>query len=228
MTQKRPLLESITALRPMPLLRIPEPFDHPDFLYEVKFDGFRALAHVTGHRCQLVSRNGNVFKSWPYLNEEIAHAVRAHSCVLDGEIVCLGRDGRSRFRDLLYRRQWPFFVAFDVLSIEDHDLRGFPLHQRKRQLARIMPRVESRLMFLDAIERRGCRLYELACERDLEGIVAKWAAGTYQSDGRSTSWLKIKNSHYTQIDGRHELFEARRSEGPRRSSRLVVPTLALL
>ena len=59
-------------LRPMRLLRIPEPFDHPDFLYEVKFDGF-ALAHVTGHHSQLVCRNGHTFKSWPYLAEEIAH-----------------------------------------------------------------------------------------------------------------------------------------------------------
>jgi ATP-dependent DNA ligase len=61
----------------MRLLRVPEPFDHSDWLYEVKFDGFRALAHVTGHHCQLVSRNGHVFKSWPYLAEEIAHSVRA-------------------------------------------------------------------------------------------------------------------------------------------------------
>ena len=80
---------NLSALRPMRLLRIPEPFDHPDWLFEVKFDGFRALAHVTGHHCQLVSRNGHTFKSWPYLAEEIAHAVRARSAVIDGEIVCL-------------------------------------------------------------------------------------------------------------------------------------------
>jgi hypothetical protein len=54
----------------MRLLRIPEPFDHPYWLYEVKFDGFRALAHVNGHHCQLVSRNGRVFKSSPYLAGE--------------------------------------------------------------------------------------------------------------------------------------------------------------
>jgi hypothetical protein len=59
---------------------------------------------------------------------------------------------------------------------------------------------------------RGTRLYELACERDLEGIVAKWADGTYQSDGRSTSWLKIKNPDYTQMEGRHELFAEKRHE----------------
>ena len=54
----------------------PEPFEHPAFIFEPKLDGFRALAHVRGHRCELVSRNGHVFKSWPQLAEEIAHAVR--------------------------------------------------------------------------------------------------------------------------------------------------------
>ena len=150
-----------------------------------------------------------------------------YCCVLDGEIVCLGNDGGSRFRDLLYRRQWPFFMALDALPIENQDLRTFPLRERKRRLAHMMPRIDSRLMYLDAIERRGCRLYELACEWDLEGIVAKWAGGTYQSDGRSTSWLKIKNPHYTQWVGRHELFEARRAEGPSRHARYDPPTLAL-
>ena len=87
----------------MRLLRVPEPFDHPEWLYEVKFDGFRALAHVNGHHCQPSSRNAHVFKSWPQLAEEIAHAVRAHSAVLDGEMVCVGPDGCSRFRDLLFR-----------------------------------------------------------------------------------------------------------------------------
>ena len=90
-------------------------------------------------------------------------------------------------------------------------MRALPLVQRKRRLARIMPRIESRLMFLDAIRARGTRLYELACERDLEGIVAKWARGTYQCDGRGTSWLKVKNPEYSQIQGRHELFTSKRS-----------------
>jgi len=169
----RPTL--LSALRPMRLLRIPGAFDHPDWLYEVKFDGFRALAHVTGHHCQLVSRNGHRFKSWPYLGEEIAHAVRTHSAVLDGEIVCLDGNGCSRFYDLLFRREWPYFLAFDVLSIDGEDLRALPLVRRKRRLARIMPRIESRLMLLKPIPARGRRLYELACERDLEGIVAKWS-----------------------------------------------------
>jgi bifunctional non-homologous end joining protein LigD len=195
----------------MRLLRIPAPFDRPDWLY--KFDGFRALAHVNGRRCQLISRNGHPFKSWPQLAEEIAHAVRAHSAVLDGEIVCLGPDGRSRFYDLLFRREWPYFMACDVLAIDGKDLRRLPMVERKRRLARIMPRVESRLMLPEPIQRRGCRLFELACERDLEGIVAKWSNGSYQTDGQGTSWLKIKNPNYSQADGRHEAVRRKASGG---------------
>jgi bifunctional non-homologous end joining protein LigD len=207
----------------MRLLRVPEPFDHRDFIFEPKIDGFRALAYVNGHRCELVSRNGHVFKSWPQLAEEIAHAVRARSAVLDGEICCLDRDGRSNFRNLLFRREWPHLYAFDLLMLEGEDLCSLPLLERKRRLAGIMPRVECRLLYLDHLHERGSDLFRVACERDLEGIVGKWATGKYRSDQRSTSWLKIKNPEYSQIRDRHELFEPRgragRSRPPRRQSR---------
>ena len=104
---------------------------------------------------------------------------------------------------------------------------ALPFVERKRRLARIMPRIESRLMFLDAIRARGTRLYELACERDLEGIVAKWARGTYQCDGRGTSWLKIKNPKYSQMEGRHELFDRKRPLLHRPGTQGVAPILSL-
>jgi bifunctional non-homologous end joining protein LigD len=203
---------------PMRLLRIPQPFDHQDCLFEPKIDGFRALA--------LVSRNGHVFKSWPQLAEEIAHAVRCMSVVLDGEICCLDPDGRSNFHRLMFRRDWPYFYAFDVLSIDGEDIRGLPLLERKRLLRSAMPRIESRVLYLDGIAKRGMDLYRVACERDLEGIVAKWASGAYQCDGRGTSWLKIKNPEYSQMEGRHELFAASASRRPRATHKHV--TLALI
>jgi ATP-dependent DNA ligase len=110
----------------MPLLRLPEPFDDPDWLFEVKHDGFRALAHIDGHHCALVSRNGHTFKHWPQLCEELAHAVRAHDAVIDGEIVCLDARGRSNFKSLLFRREWP-------------------LMERKRRLRHLIPSVPTRL-----------------------------------------------------------------------------------
>jgi bifunctional non-homologous end joining protein LigD len=81
------------------------------------------------------------------------------------------------------------------------------LTERKHRLRAIMPTVECRLLYLDSIAERGTDLYRAACKRDLDGIVAKWSRGTYQTDGRGTSWLKIKNPEYSQVIGRRELFE---------------------
>src|SRR3954470_960695 len=113
-------------LSPTRLLHIPEPFDHPDWIFEAKMDGFRSLAHIDAHRCTLVSRNGHVFKSWPQLAEELALTVRADDAILDGEIVCLDADGRSNFKNLLFRRERPFFYAFDLLACDGQDLRDLP------------------------------------------------------------------------------------------------------
>jgi bifunctional non-homologous end joining protein LigD len=220
------LSAAVTRPTPMRLLRVPEPFDSPDFVFEPKIDGFRALAHVDGHRCTLVSRNGHVFKSWPQLNEEIAHAVRASRVVLDGEICCLDPDGRSNFNALLFRREWPYFYAFDLLALEGHDLTHLPLLERKPILMGVLPAIDCRLLYLGHLAERGRDFYRVACERDLEGVVAKWAHGTYQTDGRGTSWLKIKNPEYSQIVDRHELF-ARREPPRHRHHAALRPELRL-
>jgi bifunctional non-homologous end joining protein LigD len=118
--------KNASATPPHAAAAAPEPFDDPDWLFEVKHDGFRALAHVDGHYCALVSRNGHTFQHWPQLCEELAHAVKAHDAVIDGEIVCLDARGRSNFKSLLFRREWPFFYAFDVLAVDGEDLREWP------------------------------------------------------------------------------------------------------
>ena len=201
------------AFRPMPLLRVPRPFDHPEWIFELKHDGFRALAHVDGGRCTFVSRRGHVFLQWPQLAEEIAHAARARRAVLDGEVVCLGPDGRSDFHALLFRRRRPVFYAFDLLSLEGEDLRARPLAERKRLLRRLVPRGGMRLRYVDSVKGEGGGLYRLACAHDAEGVVAKWSRGAYIADGATTSWLKIKNPGYSQAEGRHELFATRRPPG---------------
>jgi bifunctional non-homologous end joining protein LigD len=137
------------------------------------------------------------FRQWPQLAEEVAHAVRTHSAILDGEICCLEPDGRSHFKKLLFRREWPHFYAFDVLPIDGDDLTTLPLLGRKRRLRRIMPTNDCGLRSLDHLAEGGRDLFRVACEQDLEGIVAKWVKGTYRTDGRATSWLKIKNTDYT-------------------------------
>jgi ATP-dependent DNA ligase len=139
----------------------------------------------------------------------------------------LAPDGRSRFYDLLFRRDWPYFVAFDVLSIDGQDLRSRPLLDRKRHLRRIMPRIESRLIYLDHVVARGTALFDSICMHDCEGIVAKWARGRYETDGCSTSWLKIKNPDYSQMVGRRAVFESRRDQRQRSRPDRRAPILRL-
>ena len=133
----------------------------------------------------------------------------------------------TSFYPLMFRRETrPFFYAFDLLAVDGEDVTRLPLLERKRRLRAIVPRVSSRLLYLDAIRERGTELFRLACELDLEGIVGKWSRGTYQCDGRRTSWLKIKNPNYSQIEGRRELFEARRDRGSRKQE-TTAPELCL-
>jgi len=204
---------------------IPEPFDHEDFIFEPKMDGFRALAHVDGGRCTLVSRNGHIFKSWPQLGEEIPRSVRGNSAILDGEIVCLDSAGRPDFKSLLFRREWPVFYAFDLLQVEGEDICHLPLWQPSGGFAGSCRRIASRLLKVEHVAARGVDLFRAACEHDLERVVAKWRHGRYASDTNSTSWLKIKNPAYSQMEGRAELIH--RGASHRQRSPVVRPELAL-
>jgi hypothetical protein len=82
---------------------------------------------------------------------------------------CLDDDGRSSFHKLLFRREWPFFFAFDLLEIDGRDLHQLPQTERKRHLERIMPKVESRVRCVGHIEATGKKFFDLACAEDLEG-----------------------------------------------------------
>lgn len=101
----------------MPLGRARAPFSHSDWIYEIKWDGFRALAYVEDGVCQLISRSGNVFKSFPALTAALPDELGAGAAVVDGEIVCLSSDGKSQFEDLLFRRGEARFQAFDGLVV---------------------------------------------------------------------------------------------------------------
>src|SRR5512143_4360852 len=101
----------------MPLVRQPKPFSHPDWLFEIKHDGFRALAYIEHGTARLLSRNGNRFKSFAVLCDSVATDLRLRNAVIDGEIVCLDKQGRTQFNQLLYRRGDPRFYAFDLLFL---------------------------------------------------------------------------------------------------------------
>ena len=192
----------------MPLVRISEPFNAADWIFEIKYDGFRALAEIEGGSCRLISRNGHEFKQWGVLNRDVGQALRGRSAILDGEIVCLDRDGRSDFSSVVFRRGQPFYCAFDALMLDGRDLRRLPLLERKALLFGALPRVASRVRYVDHVFEQGVEFFKLACAQDLEGIVGKWERGTYQMTG-GTSWVKVKNPTYTQIEDRADLFDSR-------------------
>jgi bifunctional non-homologous end joining protein LigD len=192
----------------MRLSRRPEPFDSDDFIYELKIDGFRALAHIQNGQGELVSRNSNTFRGFAELATWIAGHLRVESAVLDGEICCLDPDGRPNFRDLLFRQRQAIFIAFDLLYLNGRDLRPLPLVQRKTLLKRLIRRKRARMFYLDHVEGDGCLLFEQIRKMDLEGIVCKRKDSPYKvTEKPSRYWIKVKNSRYSQLKGREELFE---------------------
>src|SRR5205823_2910562 len=132
-------------IQPMPLLKRRVPFDDPDWLFELKYDGFRALAVIEHGRAQLISRNGHPFASFADLatdiGDSLSNAGLTGRTVLDGEIVCLDKKGKPRFRELMFRRGDPCFFAFDLLMGVAKDYCRERLEDRKQELRRVLARV---------------------------------------------------------------------------------------
>jgi bifunctional non-homologous end joining protein LigD len=185
-------------------LRIAKPFNDPDYIFELKHDGFRPLAYVEEGACKLVSRNANQFKSFQSLKECLGK-LRVQNAILDGEVVCLDGNGVGQFNELFSRKGHPVFYAFDLLWLNGEDLRNLALIERKKHLCELIrTNKPERIIYAQHVEREGKLLFEEICSNDLEGIVAKRKHGIYKSN--SISWLKIKNPKYSQAEWRHGLF----------------------
>ena len=196
----------LMAFQPMPWSRRPLPFDHLEWIFELKYDGFRSLAVIRDGRTELISRNGHPFSL------DLRVALHACKTVLDGEMVCVDEQGRPQFRDLLFHRGEPCFFAFDLLMSDGKDIRSGRLTDRKQELRRLLFNIpESRVRYADHIEREGIALFKRMCEMDLEGIVASHSFGPYASE---TKWFKINNRSYSQMQGREELFKWERHREP--------------
>jgi bifunctional non-homologous end joining protein LigD len=192
---------------PMPLGQRPEPFDHPDWFFELKYDGFRALAYVDGGGARLVSRRNVVYRRFADLASYLSLEVNADNAVLDGEIVKLDESGRPVFLDLM-RGRGPFcFVAFDLLAVNGRDVRKQPLVERKEILREIVPKESRSVLYAKHVPGRGRELFGTVCEADLEGIVAKWKDAPYNPAALPLSWIKVKNPDYSHARDRAELFE---------------------
>lgn len=204
---------------PLPLGQASEPFDNPDWLYEIKHDGFRALAVIDQGTCRFYSRNLHRLTGFDDLGRGLVVEIKADGgVILDGELAVIDGDGRSLFAAMMTgKRHLARFFAFDVLSINGTDLRQLPLVERKTQLKGILPRRSRYVLYVDHVRGTGKQLYEWICAWDLEGIVAKRADSRYEFTGSNLNrspWLKIKNKSYTQKDGREELFDKEKGKLP--------------
>ena len=167
----------------------------PDWLHEVKYDGYRLRLERDGDRVRLITRGGyNWTDRYPWI-VEAALKNRVKQFVIDGEAVVLGVDGVPDF-DALHSRKHDHEVqlyTFDILALDGDDLRGLPLSMRKTKLARLLARRPDGI-FVAPFEQGeiGPDLFRKACEFGLEGLVSKRRDRPYQA-GRSKHWVKIKN-----------------------------------
>ena len=183
-----------TEIEPMLATLTEEPFNREGWLFEIKWDGFRAMAEVMNGSVHLYSRNNLGFE------EEfgaIVHDLETlrFNAVFDGEIVVVDEQGRSSFQLLQsYRRTGEGILAyyvFDLLYLEGYDLRQLPLKRRKAILQHVLPELP-RVKISKHLETQGVQLYHQALEHDVEGIIAKDENSQYRQGVRSKEWLKIK------------------------------------
>src|SRR5439155_13895878 len=207
----------VFQFQPMPLLKRAAPFDDPNWIFELKYDGFRALTVIENGRAQLLSRNGHPFASFSALAESISDFLPNATAVIDGEICSLDRRGRPQFKNLLFRRgNPPCFFVFDLLTCDGMDLRTERLIDRKQGLRRLLARApaDCPLKYTEYIDGSGMALFQRVCDLDLEGIIAKHKSGPYVAERENSTWFKIRNLGYSQMQGREELFERERHKEP--------------
>ena len=216
-----------TTIHPMLATPIDEPFDNPDWLFEIKWDGYRAVAFIKNGEVRLVSRNqNNLTPQFPEL-AGLAKSLTAETAILDGEIVALDDEGRPSFslmqqrtgfqppgKKRLPRREGVpvLYYAFDLLYLDGYDLRKVPLENRKERLQSVMKNGDL-VRFSDHFAEKGRDLFAAAKQRGLEGILAKKRDSLYHEE-RTRDWLKIKITQtqdcvvggYTEPEGTRPYF----------------------
>ena len=198
---KRPMP---SAVHPMLAESIDEAFDSPDWLFEIKWDGYRAVAFIENGNVRLVSRNQNDLTGrYPEL-KDLARLIKAKNAILDGEVVAVDEEGKPSFTLMQQRTGFRphgkraaanaevpvLYYAFDLLYADGEDWRRVSLEQRKRKLSSLIVAGDA-LRFSDHYEEHGKALLEMARSKGLEGIVAKRRGSCYE-ERRSREWLKIK------------------------------------
>ena len=184
-------------IEPMKARLVDEPPKHGDWLYELKFDGIRAMAIKNDRKVSLVSRNGNKLDGrFPEIVEAVKN-LPVREYVIDGEVVALDEDGRSSFQLLqgleMEGRKAPLrFYVFDLLQLDGKSLLGLPLEQRKQVLAKICENVGDPIRYSGEISGDVKSLLAEVKRRGLEGLIGKQRNSVYEPGRRSGTWIKLK------------------------------------
>ena len=173
------------------------PFDRTDWIFEIKWDGYRTIADIRENTAKIYSRHQN---SYDELFPEVLVALKTinRKVVLDGEIVVLDENGKAQFGLIQdykkHRNGILVYYVFDLLFLDDVDLRDLPLRNRRELLERLfsIEKIPDTIKLSQYVEEKGTSFFELVKENDLEGMVAKNLNSIYKSGKRSDDWLKIK------------------------------------
>ena len=170
-------------------------FDDKEWLFELKWDGYRAIAEINEGQVKLYSRNGiGLGKRFPAVVDHLQKI--QHNCILDGEIVLLNENNLPDFQKLQNyesNTHLPLVLyVFDILSLDGKDMTGLALTDRKAILKKLLKK-DPVIRYCDHVETTGIAFFELARQQGLEGIIAKKMDSTYSKGYRSKQWLKIKN-----------------------------------
>ncbi|MGV3656833.1 MAG: DNA ligase D, partial [Chitinophagaceae bacterium] len=184
-----------TGIKPMLATLVDQPFDSKDWIFEIKWDGYRALSYCNNKKVDLVSRNRKPFKD-KYGPVKEALQNLGINAVLDGEIVAVDENGLANFQLL---QNWQnnaaslqYFV-FDILWLDGKDLTQLPLVERKRILRRLLPEDNDMVRYSDEVDEKGKAFFDAAMKQGLEGVMAKRKDSPYVVDSRTDSWVKIKS-----------------------------------
>lgn len=202
MIESKPAAKPLPAsVKPMLARLVREPFDSPDWIYELKWDGFRTVAFVEGGKVRLQSRNSKTMTSQFPEMEGLAQQVEAEGLAIDGELVCLDEQGRPSIKLMQQRFQRGqgkpgtlppvSFIAFDLLYLRGESLMGQPLQERKTLLSEVLHPNDS-IIVSQSVETDGKAFFQATCDLGLEGVVAKQKASLYLPGKRTWSWLKVK------------------------------------
>jgi bifunctional non-homologous end joining protein LigD len=192
--------EAPAFIEPMKATLLAEPSASGDWIYELKFDGYRALAMKTGRSVQLFSSNAKDFTPrFPEIVEGIS-SLSARSAILDGEIVALDEEGRSSFQllqaiELGEERPPIAFYAFDLLSLDGVNCMDQPLRSRRERLAALLRDAKEPIRYSAEIEGDPKRLLKEISRRGLEGVIGKKRDSVYEPGRRSRAWIKLKCLH---------------------------------